>query len=77
LYGDQQLNVVCKDYYKDASFCKEDDGNINLWKVYNLFTGSNKSTYIDKFLDRSVNALDFAEHLRTTLDNGKPSWFLS
>ncbi|WP_026462274.1 DUF3871 family protein [Adhaeribacter aquaticus] len=77
LYGDSQLNSVCQDYYKDASFCRQEDGNINLWRLYNLFTGANKSTYIDQFLDRSVNALDFASQVQHALDGGRASWFLN
>jgi hypothetical protein len=49
LYGDNQLSAICKDYYRDRSFCRDEDGNINLWKLYNLLTGSNKSSYIDSF----------------------------
>jgi len=26
----------------DKSFCKDDSGLINLWKLYNLFTGAKK-----------------------------------
>ncbi|MBA3971941.1 MAG: DUF3871 family protein, partial [Bacteroidetes bacterium] len=46
LLSDTQLGTVVKDFYRDNSFCKDADGNINLWKLYNLFTGSNKSSYI-------------------------------
>jgi len=77
LYGDQQLGSVCKDFYKDDSFSRDNDGNINLWKLYNLFTGANKSTYIDSFLDRSVNAFQFTDQLRKSLDDGRSNWFLS
>lgn len=77
LLGDTQLGMVCKDYYRDNSFCKDEDGNINLWQLYNLFTGANKSTYIDNFLDRSVNAFQFTEELKLALDNKGLSWFLS
>lgn len=77
LYGDQQLNSVCKDFYKDESFCKDNNGNINLWRMYNLFTGSNKSSYIDSFLDRSVNAYQFADQLRQSLDIQEHNWFLN
>ncbi|KAA9331260.1 DUF3871 family protein [Adhaeribacter soli] len=77
LYGDSQLSLVCKDYYKNNSFCREEDGGISLWKLYNLFTGANKSTYIDQFLDRSVNALDFASQVQCALDGGASSWFLN
>ncbi|QMU28789.1 DUF3871 family protein [Adhaeribacter radiodurans] len=76
-YGDTQLGAVCKDYYKDASFCRQEDGNINLWRFYNLFTGVNKSTYIDQFLDRSVNAFDFTNKVQQALSGGSTSWFLN
>ena len=76
LFGDTQIGAVCKDYYRDDSFCKDDLGNINLWKLYNLFTGTNKSTYIDNFLDRSVNAFNFTEQIRWGLE-GKGSWYLN
>ncbi|PSR54066.1 hypothetical protein AHMF7605_11310 [Adhaeribacter arboris] len=77
LYGDTQLGTVCKDYYRDESFCRQEDGTINLWRLYNLFTGVNKSTYIDQFLDRSVNALDFTTQVQQALDGGNASWFLN
>jgi hypothetical protein len=77
LLSDTQLSSVVKDYFRDGSFCKDDDGNINLWRVYNLLTGSNKSSYIDTFLDRSVNAYSFVETLRWCLDKKKQNWFLN
>jgi hypothetical protein len=76
LYWDQQLASVCKDYYRDQSFCRADDGGINLWRLYNLFTGANKSTYIDQFLDRSVNALDFTMQVQSALEGRSTSWYL-
>lgn len=78
LYGDQQLASVCRDYYRDKSFCRDENGDISLWRLYNLFTGANKSTYIDQFLDRSVNALDFACQVQDALDGSTArSWYLS
>lgn len=77
-FNDGQLNTVAKDYYEDNSFCRNDNGDINLWKVYNLFTQANKSSYIDTFLDRNVNALDFTQGIQKTLDgNSNYHWFLS
>ncbi|MBD2752497.1 DUF3871 family protein [Spirosoma validum] len=76
LFGDTQLGAVCKDYYRDESFCRQDDGSINLWRLYNLFTGVNKSSYIDTFLDRSVNALEFVEQVRSGLDGQGTNWYL-
>ncbi|NSL89329.1 DUF3871 family protein [Chitinophaga sp. Mgbs1] len=77
LFGDTQISTVCKDYYKDEAFCRSDDGSINLWKLYNLFTGANKSSYIDTFLDRSLNAYQFTEQVKFALGNQRHSWFLS
>ncbi len=77
LFGDNQINNVCRDFYRDNSFCKDKEGNINLWKLYNLFTGTNKSSYIDNFLDKSVNAFSFAEQIRGALENSEHSWFLN
>jgi hypothetical protein len=76
LFGDTQMSAVVKDYYRDKSFCRDRDGNINLWKLYNLFTGANKSTYIDSFLDRSVNAFKFVEQVRYGLEDKDKCWYL-
>lgn len=77
LFGDNQISAVVKDYYRDQSFCRNEDGTINLWRLYNLFTEANKSTYIDNFLDRSVNAYHFVEQLKYALSNQQQSWFLN
>jgi hypothetical protein len=76
--NDGHLTTVAKDYYQDESFCKNENGDINLWKFYNLLTGSNKTSYLDKFLDRGVNAFDFTTGVSDALDNrnSKHSWFL-
>jgi hypothetical protein len=75
--GDAQLSMVVKDYYQDGSFCRDNAGNINLWKLFNLFTGANKSSYIDRFLDRNVNVSGFVEGLKTALNEPYSSWYLS
>jgi hypothetical protein len=75
---DGQISTVAKDYYLDDSFCRNDNADINLWNVYNLFTGSNKSSYIDSFLSRNVNAFDFTKGLANSINGGAShSWFLS
>lgn len=78
LLTDGHLSTVAKDYYNDNSFCKDDNGNINLWNFYNLLTGSNKSSYLDTFLDRGVNAFHFTEGILEALNNkeSQHSWFL-
>jgi hypothetical protein len=77
-FGDSQFNTVARDYYTDKSFCRDQNGDINLWNLYGLFTGANKSSYIDTFLDRSVNAFSFTESLVMALEHdSQMSWFLS
>jgi hypothetical protein len=74
---DSQISTVARDYYSDKSFCRNTDGNIDLWKLYNLFTGANKSSYIDTFLDRNVGASSFIRGLQNALNEGSQHWFLS
>lgn len=77
LFGDQQMGSVVRDFYRDDSFCRDDNGNINLWKLYNLFTNANKSSYIDGFLARSINAFNLVEQIRYGLENKAECWYLN
>lgn len=76
LLSDTQLGAVVKDYYRDDSFCRDSEGNINLWRLYNLFTGSNKSSYIDTFIDRSVNSYRFVDDIRMAIEKKEANWFM-
>ena len=50
-FTDSHINAVAKAYYCDEHFSRGNDSAIDLWRVYNLFTGANKSSYSDTFLD--------------------------
>lgn len=77
-FNDSHINTMAKDYYEDKNFCRQKDGRINLWDVYNLFTQANKSSYIDTFLDRNLNAFEFTKGIQKTLNgNSSYHWFLS
>jgi len=78
-FGDGQMNLVARNYYQDDAFCRNPhDGSINLWKVYNLFTEANKNSYIDTFLDRSVNATNFLNGISWALQgNPEYQWFIN
>lgn len=77
-FNDSHINTMAKDYYEDKNFCRIEDGSINLWNVYNLFTQANKSSYIDTFLDRNLNAFEFSKGLQKTLSGDESfHWFLS
>jgi hypothetical protein len=77
LFGDQQIAAVCKDFYKDKAFSRDEKGDINLWKLYNLFTGSNKSSFIDSFADRAVNASELVSTLSYAIRHKEEHWFLN
>lgn len=72
---DSQIGTVVKDYFNDSHF-KQDNGSINLWNIYNLFTGANKSSYIDSNLERNVNAYEFIQNIGNSIKNKTPNWFL-
>jgi hypothetical protein len=73
---DSQIGSVVKDYFNDVNF-KKSDNQINLWNMYNIFTGANKSSYIDSNLERNVNAYEFIQNLGTSIENRVPNWYLS
>lgn len=77
LISDSQISTMTREYCKDGSFRRNSDGSINLWNVYNLLTGSVKSSYIDSFLDRNVNAFSFSKGIADALDGESAfKWFL-
>lgn len=76
-FGDQQMGAVAKDYFSDENFCSIESGSsINLWKLYNLLTGVNKSTYIDQFLDRAINAQELVLEIAKHKSGEKTSWYM-
>jgi hypothetical protein len=75
LYTDTQLNSVARDYYMDEHFGKG-GGELTLWNLYNLLTASNKSSYIDLFLQRAANASSFVGGLAGALEHKQSHWFL-
>ena len=74
---DAQINAVAAGYYKDEYFGNADNGGIDLWRLYNLLTGANKSSYIDSFLDKGVNCTGFINQVAEALDNSGSFWFLN
>jgi hypothetical protein len=77
-FNDSQVNAVAKDYFQDESFARNESGNIDLWRMYNLFTGANKNSYIDLFLQRGLNAFELASGIGEALQDNSSSyrWFL-
>lgn len=74
--NDSQANNIVREYYKCPNFSRDENGNINLWNLYNLFTEANKTSYIDNNIERNVNAYEFINFLGKTLQNEVPNWYL-
>lgn len=78
LITDTQVSAVTKEYYKNKNFQRNPNGSISLWNLYNLFTDSVKSSYIDTFMDKGVNAFTFSNGIAQALNgDGDYHWFLS
>ena len=76
LLTDTQINSVAKAYINDSNFGGE-SGELNMWNFYNLLTGANKSSYIDSFLDRSLNASEIAMGINAVLHGDETyKWFI-
>ena len=76
LLTDTQINSVAKAYINDSNFGGE-SGELNMWRFYNLLTGANKSSYIDSFLDRSLNASEIAMGINSALHGAEQyKWFI-
>lgn len=77
LITDTQIGMVAKSYFDDENFGIGNDNAISLWKVFNLFTGANKASYIDNFLDRAQNATQVTTGLARALNGDREyAWFL-
>ena len=77
LMTDTQIGLVANAYYHDPDFGKSEDNSIDLWRVFNLFTGANKSSYIDNFLDRADNATKVTTGLaRALYGDQEYRWFI-
>ncbi len=77
LFGDQQMGAVVKDFYSDENFNAETHtASIDLWRLYNLFTGVNKSTYVDQFIPRAINAQEIVLEIAQHKLGKKESWYM-
>lgn len=74
--SDSQINQVVKEYYTCSNFGRGEDGSVNLWNLYNLFTEANKGSYIDSNFERNVNAFELVRNLGNSIKNSTNNWFL-
>ena len=74
--NDGQLNNIIKEYYQNEHFSRSKENTINLWNLYNLFTGANKSSYIDNHLERNVSAFELSQYIANKLQNEENDWLV-
>lgn len=74
--NDNQINSIIKDYHIDPNFARLENGTINFWRLYNLFTEAAKSAYIDTNFEKNVNAYEFINYLANFIKNNTDNWFL-
>lgn len=78
LINDTMISKVADCYFTDKNFNRSVNGEIDLWRFYNLLTGAVKSSYIDRFLEREVNSYDFTLQIKEALDHGSGNfWYLN
>ena len=76
LITDSQINNVCRGYYQNEDFGGH-NGTISMWNFHNLMTEANKSSYIDSYLQRAVNATEVSAGLNNALHGDSTyQWFL-
>ena len=75
LITDSQINNVCRGYYQNEDFGGQ-DGAISMWNFHNLMTEANKSSYIDSYLSRAINATEVSVGLNNALHGDSTyQWF--
>lgn len=74
--NETQLSIVTKNYFNNPSF-SANNGLINLWSLYNLFTEAAKTSYIDNVIDNHVAISSFFGHIAGSLENNRNSWYLT
>ena len=76
LITDSQINNVCRDYYSNPNFGAK-DSTISMFDFHNLLTEANKSSYIDSYVQRGINATDVTVGICKALQgDSEYSWFL-
>lgn len=80
ILGDQAINEATRQYVSNPNFGRKtgDDG-ISTWDFMQLLTEAAKGSYIDRWLDRNANCIEFATGIRKALryeDSGY-DWFLN
>ena len=81
LLGDQAINEATRQYVGNKNFGKKEGADgISTWDFMQLLTESAKGSYIDRWLDRNANAIEFSQGISKALqyeDTEGYDWFLN
>ena len=76
LITDSQINNVCRDYYNNPNFGAK-NSTISMFDFHNLLTEANKSSYINDYVQRGINATEVTVGICKALQgDSEYSWFL-
>jgi hypothetical protein len=80
ILGDQAINEATRQYVSNPNFGrKSGDDGISTWDFMQLLTEAAKGSYIDRWLDRNANCIEFATGIRKALryEDSEYDWFLN
>ncbi len=80
ILGDQAINEAVRQYVTNPNFGRKNgDDGINTWDFMQLLTEAAKGSYIDRWLDRNANSIEFSQGIRKALryEETDYDWFLN
>lgn len=79
LLGDTQLNAATRGFVNNTNFGLNGEDAITCWQLLQLLNESVKTSYIDTWADRNLNATSIALGVQRTIrgDGNDFSWFLN
>ena len=80
ILGDQAINESVRQYVTNPNFGRKNvDNGISTWDFMQLLTEAAKGSYIDRWLDRNANSIEFSQGIRKALryEETDYDWFLN
>ena len=80
ILGDQAINESVRQYVANPNFGRKNgDDGISTWDFMQLLTEAAKGSYIDRWLDRNANSIEFSQGIRKALryEETDYDWFLN
>ena len=80
ILGDQAINEAVRQYVTNPNFGRKNGSDgISTWDFMQLLTEAAKGSYIDRWLDRNANSIEFSQGIRKALryEETEYDWFLN